>query len=248
LCHAEHATQEITMLGAHAGYSRPASPAPLARSFDTAVQRPAQDPLAALAPLHNAGTHVTVKRGAEIVAEGGPADYCYKLVSGSVRLVKLVADGRRQVCEFLVAGDFIGLTADADHYFTAEATADSVLMRFPRRQVEGLISTTPALAQYVHKLTTTGLQRAYERMVLICHKSAQERIAWFLLEMGKRSAGTDSFQLPMTRADIADYLGLVIETVSRVLTQFKVSGVITIRNINRITLLDRTALEAATGA
>lgn len=205
------------------------------------------DPLAALDPLAAAGARIAVKRGEEIVAEGNAAEYCYKVVSGSVRLVKLVADGRRQVCEFLVAGDFIGLTADADHYFSAEATADSVLMRYPRRQVESLIASTPALAQHVHKLTTTGLQRAYERMVLICHKSAQERIAWFLLEMGKRSAGSDTFLLPMTRADIADYLGLVIETVSRVLTQFKVAGTISIRNINRITLVDRDALEAATG-
>ncbi|MHB1206510.1 MAG: helix-turn-helix domain-containing protein [Rhodospirillaceae bacterium] len=238
------------MLGVQTGASRAPHNAPLARLADNAAQRPAaqvHDPLAALDPLKTAGTRMTVKRGEEIAAEGSAADYCYKVVSGSVRLVKLVTDGRRQVCEFLVAGDFIGITADSDHYFTAEATADSVLIRLPRRQVESLIAANPALAQYVHKLTTTGLQRAYERMVLICHKSAHERIAWFLLEMGKRSAGTDSFQLPMTRADIADYLGLVIETVSRVLTQFKVSGTIAIRNINRITLLDRDALEAATG-
>lgn len=206
-----------------------------------------RDPLAALDPLAAAGSRMSVRRGEEIVAEGNAAEYCYKIVSGSVRLVKLVADGRRQVCEFLMPGDFIGLTAEADHYFTAEATADSVLMRYSRRQVESVIAATPALAQHVHKLTTTGLQRAYERMVLICHKSAQERIAWFLLEMGKRSAGADTFMLPMTRADIADYLGLVIETVSRVLTQLRAAGTISIRNINRITLVDRDALEAATG-
>ena len=96
-------------------------------------------------------------------------------------------------------------------------------------------------AQFPHS------QRAYERMVLICHTSAQERIAWFLLEMSKRSGGADSFMLPMTRADIADYLGLAIETVSRVLTQFKVAGTISVHVINRITLADREALEAAAG-
>ena len=240
------------MIGGYVGTSRTApagtsGAAAAVRYSENAVPRLAMDPLAALDPLKAAGASLAVKRGEEIIAEGNAADYCYKVVSGSVRLVKLVADGRRQVCEFLVAGDFIGLTADAEHYFTAEATADSVLVRYPRRQVEGLIATNPALAQYVHKLTTTGLQRAYERMVLICHKSAQERLAWFLLEMGKRSAGSDSFMLPMTRADIADYLGLVIETVSRVLTQFKVAGTIQVRNINHITLVDRDALEAATG-
>ena len=147
------------MLGAQTGTSHAAQTAPLPWQVDNAVQLPAvHDPLAALDLLKTAGARVAFKRGEEIVAEGNAADYCYKVVSGSVRLVKLVADGRRQVCEFLVAGDFIGITADADHYFTAEATADSVLMRFPRRQVESLIATNPALAQYVHKLTSAGLQ------------------------------------------------------------------------------------------
>lgn len=113
--------------------------------------------------------------------------------------------------------------------------------------MEDVIADTPALAQHVHKLTTAGLQRAYERVVLICHKSAQERIAWFLLEMSRRSGGAGTFVLPMTRADIADYLGLVIETVSRVFTQLKAAGTISIRNINRISLVDRGALEEATG-
>lgn len=213
-----------------------------ARAVEPAAPLPS--PLAALAAL---GTQITVARGHEITAEGASADYCFRVVSGSVRLVKLMADGRRQVCEFLVAGDFIGLEARDQNYFSAEAVSETVLVRYPRRQVETMIAATPALAQHVHALTSTVLQRAYERMVLICHKTAHERIAWFLLEMIKRSSAEDSVVLPMTRSDIADYLGLVIETVSRVLTHLKTSGTIAIRNVNRIVLLDRDALEAAVG-
>ena len=154
------------------------------------VARAARDPLAALDPLASAGASIAIKRGDEIVTEGDAAEYCYKVVSGNVRLVKLVADGRRQVCEFLVPGDFIGLTAEADHYFTAEATADSVLMRYPRRQVESLIAATPSLAQHIHKLTATGLQRAYERM----GESGRARIIGLVL-----SATSAAFGNPETR-------------------------------------------------
>jgi CRP-like cAMP-binding protein len=226
------------MLAPQAGTSRRFT----ARPAVPAASLPA--PLAALAGL---GTQLTLPRGHEITAEGASAEYCFRLVSGSVRLVKLMADGRRQVCEFLVPGDFIGLEAREQNYFSAEAVSETVLMRYPRRQVESLIAATPALAQHIHAITSTVLQRAYERMVLICHKTAHERIAWFLLEMMKRSSAEDSVVLPMTRSDIADYLGLVIETVSRVLTHLKHSDTIAIRNINRIVLLDRDALEAAVG-
>ena len=226
------------MLTPQAGTARKITP----RGGETMTPMPT--PLAALAGL---GAQVTVARGHEITAEGASAEYCFRVVSGSVRLVKLMADGRRQVCEFLVPGDFIGLEAREHNYFSAEAVTETVLVRYPRRQVEALIAATPALAQHVHALTSTVLQRAYERMVLICHKTAHERIAWFLLEMIERSSAEDSVLLPMTRSDIADYLGLVIETVSRVLTHLKTSGTIAIRNVNRIVLLDRDALEAAVG-
>ena len=217
------------------------------RSEEKQTRTLAAQPDALAATLQAHGTRLSFARGQEILAEGSDAAHCYQVISGSVRLVKLMADGKRQVCEFLVAGDFIGLEAQEQYYFTAEAVANSVVMRYPRRQVEALMASHPSLAQYVHKLTANGLQRAYERMVLICHKTAHERIAWFLLEMMKRSAQPDSVELPMTRSDIADYLGLVIETVSRVLSHLKHSGAIAIRNVNRIVLLDRHALEAARG-
>jgi len=203
---------------------------------------PARNPLDALDAL---GTRMTVKRGQEIYAEGGDAGYCYKLVSGSVRLVKLMSDGQRQICEFLVPGDMLGFETQGEYYFSAEAVTDAVLMRYSRRNAELLINENPAAARFVRSMTAATLQGAYERMVLLCHKSAQERVAWFLLEMADRSKvrGDGCVELPMTRSDIADYLGMVIETVSRVLTQLKQSGVIVMKSVNRIALVDREGLE-----
>src|SRR4051812_11948706 len=107
-----------------------------------AGQIPGQLP-AHLAALAGLGTQLTVARGQEIIAEGAPGEHCFRLVSGSVRLVKLMADGRRQVCESLVAGDFIGLEAREQNYSSAEAVTQTVLMRYPRRPCESLTATTP---------------------------------------------------------------------------------------------------------
>jgi CRP-like cAMP-binding protein len=195
--------------------------------------------------LDGQGTRITAKRGQEIYAEGDDAAFCYKLVSGSVRLVKLMSDGQRQICEFLVAGDLMGFEAHEQHYFSAEAVTDAVIVRYSRRTAERLINEQPEAARFVRSMASSSLQGAYERMVLLCHKSAQERIAWFLLEMAERSKARNNgcVELPMTRSDIADYLGMVIETVSRGLTQLKQKGVISMKGVNNILLVDRDGLE-----
>ncbi|MBY0511464.1 MAG: helix-turn-helix domain-containing protein [Rhodospirillaceae bacterium] len=195
--------------------------------------------------LDTQGMRVTVKRGQELYAEGDDAAYCYKLLTGSLRLVKLMSDGQRQICEFLISGDLLGFESQDEHYFSAEAVTDAVLMRYPRRNAERLINEDPTAARFMRSLTSSNLQGAYERMVLLCHKSAQERIAWFLLEMADRSktGGGTCVELPMTRSDIADYLGMVIETVSRVLTQLRQKGVIAMKSVNSILLIDRDSLE-----
>lgn len=202
----------------------------------------------ALDPLAGHGTRITVKRGHEIFAEGGSAESCYRLVEGSIRLVKLMVDGRRQVCEFLKAGDLLGFESDDDHYFSAEAIGDCTLVRYSRRAVETLLAEDKIFARHVRKVAARGLQAAYQRMVLLCHKSAQERLAWFLLDMGDRCESENGYvHLPMTRTDIANYLGMAIETVSRVLSQFKQTGAVTQKSLNRIQILDRDALEAVRG-
>jgi CRP-like cAMP-binding protein len=139
----------------------------------------AREPLRALDQF---GQQAAFRRGKEIYAEGTTADHCYKIVSGSVRLVKLMADGHRQICEFLVAGDLFGFEGEDHRYFAAEAVSDCVLVRYNRRNVDTLIVEDPAFARHMRHLASKGLEAAYKRMVLLCHKTAHERVAWFLLE------------------------------------------------------------------
>jgi CRP-like cAMP-binding protein len=202
----------------------------------------------ALDLLAGHGTRLTVKRGEEIFAEGDEAESCYRLVEGSIRLVKLMVDGRRQVCEFLNAGDLLGFETDDEYYFSAEAVSDCTLARYSRRVVETLLVEDKAFARHVRQVTARGLQDAYQRMVLLCHKSAQERIAWFLLTMADRAGIENGYiHLPMTRTDIANYLGMAIETVSRALGQFKQNGAIIQKSLNRIQIVDRDALALVRG-
>ena len=216
------------------------------------LDRSASKPVALQNPLDlldARGIHFSVKRGRVIYTEGETADYCYKLVSGNVRTVKLLSDGRRQVCEFLMPGDHLGFGSQGEYYFTAEAVSDAELVRYSRKSVEALIREDTAVAQRLRQLASHDLQGAYERMVLLCHKSAQQRVAWFLLNMAERS-GTDEDDfvlLSMTRTDIADYLGMALETVSRAIGQLKHKGIIALENVNRILFLDRDMLEQSRG-
>lgn len=186
---------------------RTASPAPLAPLR-------LASPLAVLEPL---GTRRAVHRGQEIYAAGASADRCYRVVSGSVRTVGLDEDGRRHIAEFLLPGDLFGFDALGAHHLSAEAVTDAVVLCYPRRVVEALADRHGALGRRLRDLAMQNLRRAHEKMFLLGRKTAGERIAAFLLEMAARAPGGDRgrVELPMTRADIADHLGLTIETVSR---------------------------------
>jgi CRP/FNR family nitrogen fixation transcriptional regulator len=199
---------------------------------------------AAKAPSRPYETHLTMKAGETIFHEGDEAIYFYKVLSGSVRLVKSVADGHRQICDFNLAGDLIGFSNAPDHEFTAEAIQDCKLVRYRRKDVDGLIRTDASFACELQALTAKGLSSAYAHMVRLCHRSASDRLAWFLLAMSERAENAEGWiELPMTRVDIADYLGLAHETVSRAFTQLKKSRAIVEPTLNRIKLVDRDALE-----
>ena len=192
----------------------------------------------------DAGVEITVKRGETIFDEGDDAVFLYKLVKGSVRLGRVMAGGCRQICDFLLPGDLLGFATGEIHEFSAEAIEDCTLIRYRRSAMASLISTDSAFACELQRLTATGLHGAYEHMVRLCHRSARDRIAWFLLAMARRSVTGDTIHLPMSRSDIADYLGMAHETTSRVFTQLKKSGAIAELSVNRIKLLNRQALEA----
>ena len=180
-------------------------------------------------------------RNAEIYGENEPAEYLYKVVSGAVRTYKVLNDGRRQIGAFYLPGDIFGLEVCDEHTFSAEAIADCKVLVMKRSALIALATRDNAVAQQLWTMTATELQRAHNHIMLLI-KTAQERVAGFLLEMAARSGASNEIELPMSRQDIADYLGLTIETVSRTLTQLEISAVIAVPTSRRIVLRNRAAL------
>ena len=199
-----------------------------------------------LEPLAAVGVTVRAERDEEIVAQGDAAGYCYLIVSGCVRTVRLMEDGRRQVGEFLFPGDLFGWDVLDEHDFGAEAVTAATVRRYPRRSLDALADRDRTFSQKLRMLTAGQLRAGRERLVLLGRKTASERIASFLLEMAKqmRAEGQGLIELPMSRADIADYLGLTIETVCRGLTQFRRHGIIAVER-TKVVVRDRRALGAA---
>ena len=188
------------------------------------------------------GAPMPFARNTEIYGENEPAEYLYKVISGAVRTYKVLADGRRQIGAFYLPGDIFGLEAGAEHAFSAEAVSDSNVLVIKRSAVMDLAARDSGIAQQLWTVTGCELQRAQEHVLLLI-KSAQERVAGFLVEMAKRAPGAAStIQLAMSRQDIADYLGLTIETISRTLTQFEKSAAIALPTSRQIEIRNRAAL------
>jgi CRP-like cAMP-binding protein len=186
------------------------------------------------------GAVMPYARNAEIFGEGEPAEYIYKVISGSVRTYKILNDGRRQIGAFYMPGDVFGLEAADEHTFSAEAIADANVLVIKRSSVNSMAAQDGKLARQLWSLTTGELARAQTHVMLLI-QSAQERVGTFLMEMARRAAG-NTIELPMSRQDIADYLGLTIETVSRTLTQLENSRAIELPSSRRIVLRNRAAL------
>lgn len=189
------------------------------------------------------GVRMRFSRNAEVFGEGEPAEYLYRVVSGAVRTTRLLSDGRRQIGAFLLPGDFFGLEAGDDHRFSAEAIADSVVLVVRRGAVDQLVARSCEAARELWKLTARDLQQAQDHLLLLGRKTAQERLVSFLLDMARRGCDRNAVDLPMPRQDIADYLGLTIETVSRTLTQLENSAAIALPSARRIVLKDRDRLD-----
>jgi CRP/FNR family transcriptional regulator, nitrogen fixation regulation protein len=198
----------------------------------------------ALDLLEQFGTTVSVPRDREIHGQGDQAAWCYRVISGCIRVVNLMEDGRRQISEFLMAGDTLGFDALETYDFAAEAVSDVVVRRYPRRMVDALAERNITLARRLRDVTSTSLRVAHARLVLLGRKTASERIATFLIEMFDRlpQARANVVDLPMSRTDMADHLGLTIETVCRVLAHLRREGTIAI-NRACITICDAVALQ-----
>lgn len=196
-----------------------------------------------LAALDLVGTVVSFRRDDVLFRECDPAEHYFKVVSGAVRSSTLLADGRRHVSEFYLPGDFIGLDAETSYLFTAETMADTTVVRYARRKVEALAFQEPRIGRQLFSIACHGFSAARQQLVLLGRKTAEERIASFLLDLVERIGKGDRVSLPMSRTDIGDHLGLTMETVSRGLSHLKSEGVIALENSHQILIRDRDALE-----
>ena len=199
-----------------------------------------------LAALEPRATTIQAERDEEIVAQEDPATYCYQVVSGCVRTVRLMEDGRRHIGEFLFAGDMFGWDALDRHDFGAEAVTPVTLLRYTRQDLEQLADRDIGVARRLRELSSSRLRSGREHMVLLGRKTASERIASFLLEMATRTAGDRraTIELPMSRSDMGDYLGLTVETVCRRLTRLRLDGTIAMEG-TKIAIQNRRALGEA---
>jgi CRP/FNR family nitrogen fixation transcriptional regulator len=196
--------------------------------------------------MHLMGVVMSYPRNTEIFGENEATDYLYKVVSGGVRTYKILSDGRRQIGGFYLPGDIFGLEFADEHTCSAEAITDAKVLVIKRKALTALADRNAAVARELFALTARELRRAQERVLLLI-KSAQERVASFLLEMAERGLAGNAIVLPMSRQDIADYLGLTIETVSRTLTALESCAAIEVPSSRRIVLRNRSALNRMHG-
>jgi len=187
------------------------------------------------------GAIMPFARNVEIYGENEPAEYLYKIVSGSVRTYKVLSDGRRQIGAFYLPGDVFGFETGSAHAFSAEAISNTKVLLIKRSALTALAARDPGIGQQLLDLAARELGRAQNHIMLLI-KTAQERVAGFLLEMAEREQAHTEVDLPMSRQDIADYLGLTIETVSRTLTHLENSAAIALPTSRRIVLRNRAAL------
>jgi CRP-like cAMP-binding protein len=203
-----------------------------------------RDPLAVLSEF---GIPLRCERDTEIYAQDDPAEHCYRIVSGGVRIVRLMEDGRRHVAEFLMAGDLFGFDVLDTHDYAAQAITATEVRRYPRQIVERLTEQNGALARALRILTIRKLRQMHERVLLLGYRTTLERLASFLLEMTGRGTPDQSgcVELLMSRKDIADHLGMTLETVSRNFTQLRQDRLIEMVHPSHIEIRDRRGLARA---
>ncbi|MFE1598777.1 helix-turn-helix domain-containing protein [Methylobacterium sp. ID0610] len=202
--------------------------------------RPRPDlPILASAP-DLSGSPSVYGRKQEIFGEGEEADRVYRVVSGAVRSYSVLSDGRRQINAFHLRGDIFGLETRPAHHQSAEAIVETRVMVYPRRQFEAIAQGNAHLACELWSMALRQLEHKQAHVLLLGRRSALERVAAFLAEIERRSGEAGWFALPMTRRDIADYLGLTIETVSRVVTQLEAEGALLRAGARRMRLCRAT--------
>jgi len=211
-------------------------------SLQAARQAPPAGIMSLADAVHVTGSPMPFARNEEVYGEGEPAEFIYQVVSGAVRTYKVLSDGRRQICAFHLPGDVFGLEIGEEHSFSAEAVSQSTILVIKRSTVTALAAKDAAVSRQLWNLTACELQRMQDHVMFLI-KNAQERVVSFLLQMAHRMPATNEIELPMSRQDIADYLGLTIETVSRTLTQLETRATIALPSSRRIILRNRSLLD-----
>ncbi len=211
---------------------------------------PGADVLAA--DLDDAGLAATacvkrIKAGETLYVEGEAAPYCYQVVSGVVKEYNTLEDGRRQVADFYGVGELFGISEVAEQLHTAEAITNCVVRCYPRDAFIRTIARSPRLSRHFLNTLMSRLHRARERMVMLGRMSALQRISVFLIRLSKEQATREDVHFAMNRQDIADHLGLTIETVCRALTDLKKRGVITMKSARYFSIPKLHALEHIAG-
>ncbi|WP_435203105.1 cyclic nucleotide-binding domain-containing protein [Qipengyuania sp. 902] len=181
--------------------------------------------------------------------QGDEANLVYTVAAGSLRLYRLLFDGRRQITGFALPGEFLGISIDDSHDVTAEALEPSRIWCFPRARFDDFVAGNPILKDSLLEVARQELAAAQQQFIVLGRKTAMERVASFLLYLHARferitGHPMDHVALPMSRADIADYLGLTKETVSRVFGQLRNSRIMRLETLTCIQVLDRHALKA----
>jgi CRP/FNR family nitrogen fixation transcriptional regulator len=192
------------------------------------------------------GLKMAFARDEEIFAQEQDADLVYLLVQGAVRTTRLMSDGRRQIGEFYLAGDLFGLEVAAVRKFSAEALSDCVVQVVKRSALRELARTDPGIERMMWLASSDELERAHDHILLLGRKTACEKVASLLMGMAARH-GFERAELPKGRQDMADYLGLTIETVSRMLTQLQASAVIRFSGVRSLTVANPAALARLAG-
>ena len=200
-----------------------------------------------LAGMRSLGTMQRLKPEQSVFHEGDPARRVFMVTHGALKLYTLLADGRRQITGFMFPGDFLGVSIDEEYAFTVEALEDTELWWFSREAFDRFISDHPQVERELYRLAAHELAEAQRQMVLLGRKAAAERLASFflgLLDRAERASGKAEtcFDLPMSRIDIADYLGLTKETVSRMLAHLRSLRLIRLQAQNRVEVLNRSGL------
>ncbi len=202
-----------------------------------------------LSELRALGKVRELKADEPLFHQGDEANLVYTVAAGSLRLYRLLFDGRRQITGFALPGEFLGISIDDSHDVTAEALEPSRIWCFPRARFDDFVAGNPILKDSLLEVARQELAAAQQQFIVLGRKTAMERVASFLLYLHARferitGHPMDHVALPMSRADIADYLGLTKETVSRVFGQLRNSRIMRLETLTCIQVLDRHALKA----